>query len=129
MFDKYGIVNCEIELIELVNCNSKDELHAREQYWIKSSNCVNKILVGRSQKEYYQDNREQLKEYQRKYDEANCDKKKEYYLANRDKIRDCQRKYREHHKKKEEDHLEDVTEEDFFEAFREDENDLGESVL
>lgn len=56
LFDKYGIENCEIELIELVNCNSKDELHVRERFWIKSSNCVNKNIAGRSKKEYYQDN-------------------------------------------------------------------------
>ena len=34
----------EITLIELYACNSKDELHAREKYFIESLQCVNKIL-------------------------------------------------------------------------------------
>jgi hypothetical protein len=31
IFEKYGIDNCEIILLEVVNCKSKDELNAREK--------------------------------------------------------------------------------------------------
>ena len=60
LFDKYGIENCEIILLENVNYNTKDELHAREKYYIKSLKCVNKYIPTRTHKEYYQDNKEEL---------------------------------------------------------------------
>ncbi len=124
LFDKYGVDNCDIVLLELVSCNSKDELHIRERFWIETTNCVNKIIVGRTPKEWYQDNRDQRIQQIKEYDLANRGKKKEYREANRDKNREHQRKYRELHKKRVNDDLED-----FFEMFREDENDLGESVF
>lgn len=50
--------NVKIELIEKFPCNDKDELNARESYFIKNNKCVNKMVPGRTQKEYYYDNRE-----------------------------------------------------------------------
>jgi len=43
LFDKYGVDNCKIILLESYACNSKDELRAREDDWIKETNHVNKI--------------------------------------------------------------------------------------
>ena len=42
IFDKFGVSNCQIVLIETVNTESKDELLAREKHYIKSVKCVNK---------------------------------------------------------------------------------------
>ena len=42
IFDKYGVSNCQIVLIETVNAESKDELLAREKHYIKSCKCLNK---------------------------------------------------------------------------------------
>ena len=53
LFDKYEIDNCRIVLIELVKCESKDELHAREAFHIKANQCVNKTIPLRTKKEYY----------------------------------------------------------------------------
>jgi len=40
LFDKYGIENCEIVLIENYPCTTKDELRARERYWFDNiENC------------------------------------------------------------------------------------------
>ena len=39
--------NYYIELIELFECTCKDELCARESYYIKSLECVNKVIPGR----------------------------------------------------------------------------------
>jgi len=40
LFDKYGIENCEMVLIENYPCTTKDELHARERYWFDNmENC------------------------------------------------------------------------------------------
>jgi len=78
IFDKYGINNVEIALIELVNANSKDELTKRERFYIESTNCVNKCVPGRTPKEYYVDNKDKKIKYQKEYDDFNKDKKKEY---------------------------------------------------
>ena len=48
LFDAYEPENCEIILIENVNCNTKNELHARERYYIDTLNCVNKNIPNRS---------------------------------------------------------------------------------
>ncbi len=73
IFDKYGVSNCQIVLIENVNAESKDELLAREKHYIKSVKCVNKNIPGRTMKEYYQDNYDTFK----KYREANLEKSHE----------------------------------------------------
>ncbi len=61
LFDEYGLEFCEITLIETFPCNSKDELHSREAYYIKSMKCVNKVVPKRTDKEYYQDHKDILK--------------------------------------------------------------------
>ena len=51
-----------IELVENFPCNSKEELLKREGEVIRATpNCVNINIAGRTDKEYYQDNKEQLK--------------------------------------------------------------------
>lgn len=50
IFDKYGFENCHIVLLELVNVNSKDELLAREGFFMKSMPCVNKKIEGKEKK-------------------------------------------------------------------------------
>ena len=60
IFDTYGVENCRIELIELCPCNSRDELTKLESQYIRSENCVNKVIPDRGmteyQKEYYINN-------------------------------------------------------------------------
>tara|TARA_R110000796_G_scaffold114724_1_gene226434 strand:- start:670 stop:1065 length:396 start_codon:yes stop_codon:yes gene_type:complete len=46
-----------IELIEETDDKS------RERYWIENTDCVNERIPGRTKKEYYQDNKEKKKEY------------------------------------------------------------------
>ena len=41
MFDKYGIDNCKISLLENVDANNSDELKLHETKYIKLLNCVN----------------------------------------------------------------------------------------
>ncbi len=57
LFDKYGVDNCRIILLERVNANSKDELIAREAHHIKNNKCVNGLVPQRTVKEYYEDNK------------------------------------------------------------------------
>ena len=61
-----------IELIEETDDKS------RERYWIENTDCVNKVIPGRTYKEYCQDNTEKIKEYQREYREKNKENQKEY---------------------------------------------------
>jgi len=54
LFDKYGVDNCRIVLLELFPCQSRDELSAREGFFIRNNPCVNKLVSGRSKQEYRQ---------------------------------------------------------------------------
>ncbi len=48
----------DIVLMENVDCNSKEELHTRERYWIENTNCVNIICPIRSKIENRMHNNE-----------------------------------------------------------------------
>jgi hypothetical protein len=80
LFDKYGVENCDILLLENVNAANKDELRTREAYYIRGMKCVNKRIEDRTQKEYYVDNKDKIKQYY----EDNKDKIKQYYKDNKD---------------------------------------------
>ena len=45
LFDKCGIGNCEIILIESFPCHSRDELRAREKHFIDTINCCNRNKI------------------------------------------------------------------------------------
>lgn len=77
----------EITLIELWSCNSKDELNARERYWIENTVCVNKKIPGRTGQEYREVNKVTIAEYNKTYG-------KEYREANRDKLNEYIRAWR-----------------------------------
>ena len=70
IFDLYGIENVKITLLENVECQSKDELHAREGHYIKLLNCVNKCITGIGKKE--SDIKSSLK-YRLKVGTTNCE--------------------------------------------------------
>ena len=40
LFDKYGIENCKIELVENYPCSSKEELLKREGEYIQNNTCI-----------------------------------------------------------------------------------------
>ncbi len=82
LFEKYGVENCYIELLEAYPCNSKTELEAREGYYHRKhwqdKNLVNIMMAGRTNKEYYEDNKDIIKEQRKNYRLNNKDKIKEY---------------------------------------------------
>ena len=86
LFDKYGVENCKIILLETVEAKSKDELRQREQYYIDQLKCVNK------QKAYcsLEERKQHDKEYKKKWAIANKDKLhikyKNKYVENKDAI-------------------------------------------
>jgi hypothetical protein len=108
--DDYDII-----LIEEVNCENKEQLRARERYYIESLECVNKKIEGRTKKEYdkdnkdkikkyYVDNKNKIKKYTEEYRQLNKDiinaKQKNYYEKNKDIIREHNKEYYETKKAK-----------------------------
>ncbi len=102
--------NYDIQLIEMYPCNNKMELHAREGYWIRLVDCVNKNVAGRSKKKYYEvnkeaiskqrkvyreENREMISKQRKAYYESNKDKKKAYYENNKERISEKRDKQQE----------------------------------
>jgi len=93
-----------IELYEAYPCNSKEELFKKEGEIIRQIATINKRIAGRTKREYYEDNVENLKEKHKEYREGNAEKlkeyKKEHYENNKDKIKENSKKYRENNAEK-----------------------------
>jgi len=76
-----------IELLELFPCNSKDELSKREGELIREhkNNCVNKMVAGRTGKEYNIECADKRKEIKKRYRANNPEKVKESDRINHQK--------------------------------------------
>ena len=61
----------KIVLLELVNANSKDELHAKETHFIKTLKCVNNNIPLQSKKECNEVHKDEIKERVKIYNETN----------------------------------------------------------
>ena len=72
LFEEYGPENCQIVLIEEYSCNSKDAKNAKEAQYIRSLDCVNKVIPTRTNKEYKQDNREKILEQRKLLIKCEC---------------------------------------------------------
>jgi hypothetical protein len=112
LFEKYGIENCFIELIESFPCKCNDELRKKEREWFDKIKCVNmarpfvtkeervekekecskiyyeanKELIMAKVKTYQQENKEQIAEYHKEYKQAN----KEQIAENAKEAYECQ---------------------------------------
>lgn len=114
----YLILDCEdykIELLEQYPCNNKTQLLKKEGEHIRNNECVNKIIAGRTIKEWYKDNidkikeyrltnTDKMKEYKKQYRLDNIDsikeKAKQYRIDNKDKLKEQSKKYYEANKEK-----------------------------
>ena len=86
-FDLLELGDIEIILIETYSCNSKDELIARERYWMEQNKeiIINKVIrpiISKEEnkerkKQYYEENKEEKKELNKQYREANKEQIKE----------------------------------------------------
>ena len=121
-FREHDVENFYIELIEKCPCSSKEELLAREGYWIRNASpSLNVQIPGRTAKQYYQDNKEQILVQVKKYREDNREvvleknrnyctqirdnpeykqKQKEYYETNNEYIKLYVKQYSEKNKEK-----------------------------
>jgi hypothetical protein len=98
--------NYDIQLIEAYPCNNKMELHAREGYHIKNTDCVNKVVPNRTTKEYRSIYKHKFQKYNREYHVKNIDKIKDRRDRNKDRIRERTKQYRELNKDKYKDYYE-----------------------
>lgn len=91
-YEMLKLGDVEIILVENYACKDKNELHARERYWIDHFKdiCVNKVLPTRSHREYYQTNSRELNRRHRIYAEQHKGdikkNKAKYYKDNKEAI-------------------------------------------
>ena len=93
LFEKYGVENCEIVLVENFECENKNELNRKEGEYILNNICVNQRVAGRTPKEYF-------KKYYDENKEIKQQKVKNWIVNNKDKIKEQRKKYRELNKDK-----------------------------
>ena len=88
-FDIFELdIDCYIELYEDYPCNNRRELDKREGEVIRELNCVNKHIAGRTRKEYYLDNKQQINAWKKHYCENHKQRikirKKQWYNNNKE---------------------------------------------
>ena len=52
--------------LEAHPCKSKDELKARERYYIERLDCINKNILNRTDQQYRDDHKDEKKAYNKK---------------------------------------------------------------
>ena len=118
--------NMKIFLVETFPCNTKEELHSRERFYVEQNPCCNKKIPLRTQKEYKDQNKDKIKEINKEYREANKEKRKkydkeyrdqnkykikEYRDANKDKLKEYYNEYWEANKEKLKEKMKEYTKE------------------
>ena len=88
-FEILKYADAYIELIEIYPCSCMAELNKREGHFIRSMNCANKIIAGRTMKEWRQDNKEHLVVQQ-----------KQYYIDNKERLAANHTKYKQDNKER-----------------------------
>ena len=85
-----------IELYENYPCEKVEELTAREGVIIREIGTLNKNIAGRTKKQYYTDNKEEIKQY---YTD-NKEEIKQYYTEHKDDAKQYQKQYYTDNKEK-----------------------------
>ena len=103
LFKEFGVENCKIELIELLPCESSMELRKREGHYIKNTECVNKIIAGRSVVEYEEEEKETRRERGKQSKKKQYWERPEYF---KEKVRFYNESHKEEQKKRDKAHYE-----------------------
>jgi len=79
LFEKYGLENCQIVLLETCPVDTKEELFLRERHFIKTTKCINKISPihtkedkKNSGKKYRDSHLEKIREHKNKKTKCPC---------------------------------------------------------
>jgi hypothetical protein len=80
-----------IEMLEEVEYDSRTEAYKRERYWLElEGSKLNSVIPSRTQKEFYNDNREQILQHCKEYRDMNKERTaqyhKEYNAKNSEKV-------------------------------------------
>jgi len=89
-FQKYGIEQFHIELIEDYPCEREEQLLARENVFIRQEECVNKNMAITTH--------EELRTYKTKWAKDNPESSKKYFELHKEKIQEYQKQYAQTHK-------------------------------
>jgi group I intron endonuclease len=104
LINEIGFERFRIELIEEYPCQDKYELRQREGHFIRELGTLNKMIAGRSEKQYQTENKETIQEYKKEYAKENEEQiqkyKKDHYEANKNKISNKSKDYYEDNKHK-----------------------------
>jgi hypothetical protein len=95
-FEIIGEKDYYIELVEDLGDVSKSEMLLKEGEYIRQTEkCVNKVVSGRTRKEYRADHRDHIKTYGKEYYRQNTDsiaeKRKIIFALNKDKYNEARR--------------------------------------
>ena len=95
--------NYDIVLIENSICNNKDELLARERYYVETIKCINKNIPNRTVKEYREANKEFYLKLRKDYYQSKKEFYQQKYQKNKDILNkkfncECGGKYIQSHK-------------------------------
>jgi len=80
LFDEVGVDQCYIELICEYPCDNSHELACEEgrHQMLNLYNIVNKNIAGRTNRQYYIDNKKSILDKKREYYKNNCETRKAY---------------------------------------------------
>ena len=102
-YTSYLVLDCEdykMELVEAYPCNNREQLAKKEGEYVKNNKCVNIRVEGRTMKEWYEENKTRLNQYDRERSKKR-DKQKEkerkdkYRKNNLEKCKLREKKYNE----------------------------------
>ena len=99
IFHEFGLENCKIELIENYPCESKEELNRREGHYIKTTDCINKLIAGRTNKEWREDNNEHYQQKKKEWENNNVEHMKEWRKSYYEETKEKQKAYSNEYKR------------------------------
>ena len=108
-----SFINWDVVLVEkVIDCKDKENLHKRERYYIESLKAElnkkiptrtvkeykkdNKDILAVKRKNYYQDNKEEIKNYQ----QNNKERIKKYYQDNKERLSKQRKEYNQDNKER-----------------------------
>ena len=98
-FELYDLGDVDYILLELYKCDSKDELSARERYWIEQ-NINNVVNIVKRPSASREEQNQRKKDYNIENKEYMAMKKKQYALEHKDEVKAYQKQWREDNKEK-----------------------------
>jgi hypothetical protein len=97
-FQKYGIQQFHIELIEDYPCEREEQLLARENFFIRQEECVNKIMAILTPEERKEENKAKCKQYYQEHKEEQNNRCKQYHQEHKEEIKQYLKQYHQEHK-------------------------------